>query len=194
VLEYLDRILPGMDDEMAAEALKLFKKQGLKFQLGCQGHRRQDTGQEAVHRRGTRAASRSSAIACCSPSAACPTPTTSVSTPSASSSTTAAAFPSTTTSRPAPTASTPSATSSAARCWHTRRSEEGVACVERIVNGYGHVNYDAIPGVCYTEPEIAAVGQTEAQLKEAGTRLPQGRLPVPRVTAGPGRSATSTAA
>src|SRR5690606_20723130 len=35
VLEYFDRILPGMDAELAADALKLFKKQGLKFQLGC---------------------------------------------------------------------------------------------------------------------------------------------------------------
>jgi dihydrolipoamide dehydrogenase len=54
-----------------------------------------------------------------------------------------------------------------------KAEEEGVACVERLVNGYGHVNYDAIPGVCYTEPEIAAVGQTEEQLKEPAP-LPQG--------------------
>lgn len=47
-----------------------------------------------------------------------------------------------------------------------KAEEEGVACVEFIVNGYGHVNYDAIPGVCYTHPEIASVGKTEEQLKE----------------------------
>lgn len=48
-----------------------------------------------------------------------------------------------------------------------KAEEEGCACVEGIVNGYAHVNYNAIPGVVYTEPEIAAVGQTEQQLAEA---------------------------
>ncbi len=49
-----------------------------------------------------------------------------------------------------------------------KASEEGVACVERIVTGYGHVNYDAIPAVAYTHPELASVGRTEEQLQEAG--------------------------
>ena len=47
-----------------------------------------------------------------------------------------------------------------------KAEEEGVACVERIATGYGHVNYDAIPGVCYTDPKIASVGKTEETLKE----------------------------
>jgi dihydrolipoamide dehydrogenase len=47
-----------------------------------------------------------------------------------------------------------------------KASDEGVACVERIVTGAGHVNYDAVPAIVYTEPQIAAVGQTEEQLKE----------------------------
>jgi dihydrolipoyl dehydrogenase len=46
-----------------------------------------------------------------------------------------------------------------------KAEEEGVACVERIVTGYGHVNYDAIPAVIFTQPEIAAVGKTEDQLQ-----------------------------
>ena len=49
-----------------------------------------------------------------------------------------------------------------------KAEEEGVAVVEGITSGYAHVNYDAIPGVVYTEPEIAGVGQTEEQLKEKG--------------------------
>jgi dihydrolipoamide dehydrogenase len=49
-----------------------------------------------------------------------------------------------------------------------KAEDEGIACVEHIVTGYGHVNYDAIPGVCYTEPEIAGVGRTEEQLKAEG--------------------------
>jgi dihydrolipoamide dehydrogenase len=46
-----------------------------------------------------------------------------------------------------------------------KAEEEGVACVERIVTGYGHVNYDVIPAVIFTQPEIASVGKTEDQLQ-----------------------------
>ena len=47
-----------------------------------------------------------------------------------------------------------------------KAEEEGIACVEYLKTGYGHVNYDAIPGVAYTHPEIASVGKTEEQLKD----------------------------
>ena len=47
-----------------------------------------------------------------------------------------------------------------------KAEEEGIACVEFLKTGYGHVNYDAIPGVAYTHPEIASVGKTEEQLKD----------------------------
>jgi dihydrolipoamide dehydrogenase len=55
-----------------------------------------------------------------------------------------------------------------------KAEEEGVACVEGIVTGYGHVNYDAIPGVVYTQPEIASVGRTEEDLKESGVEYKKG--------------------
>ncbi len=58
-----------------------------------------------------------------------------------------------------------------------KASEEGVACVERIVTGHGHVNYEAIPAIVYTHPEIAMVGQTEEQLKEAGVKYRKGVCP-----------------
>lgn len=58
-----------------------------------------------------------------------------------------------------------------------KASEEGIACVEKIVNGYGHVNYDAIPAIVYTHPEIAMVGQTEEQLKDAGVEYNKGACP-----------------
>ena len=58
-----------------------------------------------------------------------------------------------------------------------KAEEEGVACVERIVTGYGHVNYDAIPGVVYTHPEIASVGKTEEQLSESGVPYRKGKFP-----------------
>jgi len=58
-----------------------------------------------------------------------------------------------------------------------KAEEEGVACVEHIVTGYGHVNYDAIPGVVYTHPEIASVGKTEDELKAAGVPYKKGVFP-----------------
>ncbi|MDK1022238.1 MAG: dihydrolipoyl dehydrogenase [Candidatus Hydrogenedentes bacterium] len=58
-----------------------------------------------------------------------------------------------------------------------KAEDEGVACVERIAKGYGHVNYDAIPGVVYTHPEIASVGKTEEELKEAGVDYSKGKFP-----------------
>jgi dihydrolipoamide dehydrogenase len=55
-----------------------------------------------------------------------------------------------------------------------KAEEEGMACVEGIATGYGHVNYDAIPGVVYTQPEIATVGRTEDELKVDGTAYRKG--------------------
>jgi dihydrolipoamide dehydrogenase len=58
-----------------------------------------------------------------------------------------------------------------------KASEEGIVCVERMTGMQSHVNYDAIPGVAYTSPEIASVGKTEEQLKEAGVAYAKGVCP-----------------
>lgn len=58
-----------------------------------------------------------------------------------------------------------------------KAEDEGVAAVELMVGLPGHVNYDAIPGVVYTHPEIANVGKTEAQCKEAGIPTKTGSFP-----------------
>lgn len=58
-----------------------------------------------------------------------------------------------------------------------KASEEGVVCVERIAGMKSHVNYQAIPAVVYTHPEIASVGRTEEQLKEAGVDYIKGICP-----------------
>lgn len=55
--------------------------------------------------------------------------------------------------------------------------EEGIAAVESLTGQYGHVNYDAIPGVIYTNPEVASVGKTEAELKEDGIPYNIGKFP-----------------
>lgn len=58
-----------------------------------------------------------------------------------------------------------------------KASEEGVAVAERIAGKPGHMNYDTIPWVIYTWPEIAWVGQTEEQLKDAGIEYRAGSFP-----------------
>lgn len=57
-----------------------------------------------------------------------------------------------------------------------KASEEGIACVERMIGQHSMVEYDFIPGVCYTWPESASVGQTEEQLKDSGTVYKTGRF------------------
>lgn len=58
-----------------------------------------------------------------------------------------------------------------------KASEEGIVCVERITGMKSHVNYDAIPAVVYTHPEIASVGKNEEQLKEMGIEYKKGVCP-----------------
>jgi dihydrolipoamide dehydrogenase len=57
-----------------------------------------------------------------------------------------------------------------------KAEDEGLALAERLAGLPGHVNYDAIPNVVYTDPELAMVGRTEAELKEAGESFNTGRF------------------
>ena len=58
-----------------------------------------------------------------------------------------------------------------------KAEEEGVAVAEMIAGQAGHVNYDVIPNVVYTYPEIASVGKTEEELKAAGVAYNVGKFP-----------------
>ena len=58
-----------------------------------------------------------------------------------------------------------------------KAEEEGVALAELLAGQAGHVNYGAIPGVVYTFPEVASVGKTEEQLKEEGVDYRVGKFP-----------------
>jgi dihydrolipoamide dehydrogenase len=58
-----------------------------------------------------------------------------------------------------------------------KAEDEGMAAAELLAGQRGHVNYDAIPGIVYTWPEVAAVGKTEEQLKEAGVPYKVGKFP-----------------
>jgi dihydrolipoamide dehydrogenase len=58
-----------------------------------------------------------------------------------------------------------------------KAEEEGVACVEQLVNGHGHIDYNVIPGIVYTNPEIATVGKSEEELQQAGVQYRTGIFP-----------------
>jgi len=58
-----------------------------------------------------------------------------------------------------------------------KAEDEGVACAEILAGQAGHVNYDTIPGVVYTTPEVSVVGKTEDELKQAGIAYTVGKFP-----------------
>lgn len=175
VLEYLDRILPGMDSHLAGEAKKLFEKQGLEFRLGCKvtGVKASRKGVE-VSIEGSDAVRGDRVLV-----AVGRRPNThKLGLDSVGIETDKRGFV---------TVDDHYQTSAkgvfaigdvigGAMLAH-KAEEEGIACVEQIFAGYGHVNYEAIPGVVYTEPEIATVGSSEDQLKEAGIPYRKGQFP-----------------
>ena len=57
-----------------------------------------------------------------------------------------------------------------------KAEDEGIAVAENIVGQSGHVNYDTIPGVVYTTPEVASIGKTEEQLKELNKKYKVGKF------------------
>lgn len=58
-----------------------------------------------------------------------------------------------------------------------KAEDEGVAVAEMLAGQAGHVNYDVIPNVVYTQPEVASVGKTEEELKKAGIEYASGKFP-----------------
>ena len=58
-----------------------------------------------------------------------------------------------------------------------KAEDEGVICVEMMAGQAGHIDYDMVPGVVYTWPEVAGVGKTEEELKEAGVDYKVGKFP-----------------
>ncbi|SHE75649.1 dihydrolipoamide dehydrogenase [Ruegeria intermedia] len=57
-----------------------------------------------------------------------------------------------------------------------KAEEDGVACVEMLAGEVGHVDYNTVPGVVYTDPEVASVGRTEEELKDAGVEYVVGKF------------------
>jgi dihydrolipoamide dehydrogenase len=176
VLEYLDRVLPGLDLEIAKAAQKALSKQGLKFQLGAQVQGAEVVGEEVQ----VRVAGSDDAIVCDRVLMA------------------VGRRPFTEglgldelgvqrDKRGFIQVDGHFATSVAgiyaigdviggAMLAH-KAEEEGVACVEMLKTGAGHVDYNTIPGVVYTDPEIGTVGRSQEQLEADGVPFRVGRFP-----------------
>ncbi len=175
VLEYLDRILPGIDAEIANKAQRLFKKQGLDFQLGTRVTGARVEGEQCrVEAEGR------DAILCDRVLVAVGRKpytdqlgleTVGIELDGKGRIPVDEHF--------ATKAKGVYAIGDviAGPMLAHKAEEEAVACVERVVTGYGHVSYDAIPNVVYTHPEIASVGKSEEELEEAGVRYRKGTFP-----------------
>jgi len=175
VLEYLNRILPGMDAEIAAEAQKIFERQGFEFRLGrkvraaaakgngafveCEGGERVECDRilMAVGRIPNTENLGAEKIGIKTDKKGCieidKNFATSVRGIYAIGDVVAGPM------------------------LAHKAEEEGVACVEQIVTGHSHVDYNTIPGVCYTHPEIGAVGLSEDQIQEQKIPYRKGVFP-----------------
>lgn len=176
VLEYLDRILPGMDDELAKEAHKIFKKQGLKFELGSKvtGVKTTKNG-VAVERDGADPVTADRVLM----SVGRKPNTAGLGLENIGLETNARGQ-----IEVAPGTFKTSADGVYAvgdvvpgPMLAHKAEEEGIACVEMIATGHGHIDYNTVPSVVYTHPEIASVGVTEEQLKEKGVEYAKGVFP-----------------
>jgi dihydrolipoamide dehydrogenase len=177
VLEFLDRILPGTDSELAADALALFKKQGFDFRLGSRvtsARFDQARGVCVVQYEGAEPVECDRVLVAVGR------------TPATDDLGLETVRISLDQKRRIPV--TENFHTAAANVYAIgdciegpmlahKAEEDGVACVEGIVTGYGHVDYNLVPAVIFTHPEIAAVGKTEDQLKSENIPYRKGIFP-----------------
>ncbi len=175
VLEYLDRILPEMDDEIASAALRIFTKQGLTFKLGSRVTSAKKDGRRAV-------------VTCDGqPPITADRVLVSVGrVPNTEGLGLEVIGIETDKRGRIPTnehfqTSVPGVYAIgdviAGPMLAHKAEDEGAAAAEFIATGYCHVNYMAIPSVVYTSPEIASVGYSEKQLNEKGIPFKKGKFP-----------------
>lgn len=172
VLEYMDRVLPGMDTEISREAQRVYKKQGFEFKLGAKVTGAKVKGKKCVVEAEGEDAIECDRVLCVVGRKP---------------------FTEGLGLEDAGVKLDDNGRIEVDDNFQTsvegiyaigdvidgpmlahKASEEGIACVEKIATGYGHVNYAAIPAVVFTEPEIASVGKTEDELKDAGADYNKG--------------------
>jgi dihydrolipoamide dehydrogenase len=175
VVEYLNRILPGMDDEIADEAKKLFTRQGLDFRLEHRVLSVKTEGNQAVvhcEDRDPLTADRVLVAVGRKPN----TENLGLDSVGIQTDRQGRIPVNDRFETEIPGFYAIGDVIRGPMLAH-KAEEEGVACAEFLAGKVGHVDYNCIPGVCYTHPEIACVGQTEEQLKEAGIEYRKGVFP-----------------
>ena len=176
VFEYLDRILPGMDSEIATEAQKILTKQGFEFRLKSKvtSAKVSATGECAIECEGAEPFTCDRVLLAVG---RVPNTDNLNLEPVGIQIDKRGRIPVNAHFETAVKGIYAIGDVIAGPMLAHKAEEEGVACVEEIVTGYGHVNYDAIPSVVYTNPEIASVGKTEDELKESKIEYKKGVFP-----------------
>jgi dihydrolipoyl dehydrogenase len=179
VVEYLDRILPGMDSELAKTAQRTFAKQGMDFKLGTKVTGVDTSGEtlavtlEPAAGGETETVEADTVLVCIGRRPY----TDGLGLETVGIETDQRGFIAHDHYR-----TTAENVWVVGDCTHGpmlahKAEDEGVACAERIAGKAGHVNYNVIPGVVYTAPEIASVGKTEDELKSEGRKYKKGKFP-----------------
>ena len=179
VVEYLDRILPGMDAEIAREAKKTFERQGIAFRTGAKVTGVELSGKGKKKRAVVRIEGEEPldadrvlvAVGRRAHTEGLGLEGVGVELDERGRVKVDAAFRTT-----APGVYAIGDVIPGPMLAH-KAEEDGVAMVEGIVTGTGHVDYDTVPGIAYTEPEIATVGASEERLKEEGIPYRKGVFP-----------------
>lgn len=173
VLEALDRILPGSDNEIASAAQKIFNKQGLEFRLGARVSQATSTKNECeIQLEGgdTLTADKVLVAIGRKPN------TQNLGLENVGGKTDNRGFIQVDENyRVAEGVYAIGDCIGGLQLAH-KASDEGVCCVEKLAGNAGHLNYDCIPAVAYTHPEIASVGKTEEQLQEDGVEYKTGKF------------------
>ena len=175
VLEALDRILPGMDAEIAALAHRTFKKQGLKFHTGTFVESAKVDGDQCdVAIKGGETIRCDRVLLATGRVPA----TDDLGLESIGLETDSRGYLSVDSQFETSTEKVYAVGDCIGGAMLAHKAmEEGIVCVERMAGIESHINYDVIPAIVYTHPEIASVGRTEEQLKEAGVQYNRGSCP-----------------
>ncbi len=180
VIEFLDRILPGMDQDLSKEMLKVLKKQGMAFKLGHKvtAATPSDTGVALTVEpaAGGDAEQLDAEVVLVSIGRVPFTAELGLDKAGVAMNERGFVITDGHLKTNVPGIWAIGDVTTGAMLAH-KAEEEGVAVAEMIAGQAGHVNYDAIPNVVYTFPEVASVGRTEQELKDAGVTYKAGKFP-----------------
>jgi len=179
VVEYLDHIMPGMDAEIQKQALRIFKKQKMKFELGRKVTAVTKKGKGLIVKTEASAGGKEKDIdadivlVCIGRRPF----TTDLGLEAIGVKTDKRGFIETEHFKTNIPGIYAVGDCTLGPMLAHKAEDEGVAAAEIIAGKAGHVNYDVIPGVVYTAPEIASVGKTEEELKAASIPYKKGKFP-----------------